>query len=703
MGAVATLPATGHAQPADQQVNPPPSPSSGRRRFTMAVVVGMAVVTIPYLWVLWDLWSPGPSALRPVAPGFFYDMQARALFHGHFYVPRGSLGIEGFLHNGHEFTYFGIFPSLLRMPVLLVTSRLDGRLTVPSMLLSWVATGVFSSLLLWRLRIVTRGDAVLGRAEAASYGIFVAVIAAGSVVIYLAATPFVYNEDFAWSVALTVGSLFALLGVLERPSWRRVVVAGVLVLATNLDRTPTGYACVIGAGLIALWFALGRGGTENRRWTVPMAGVAAVPFAASCAVTYAKFGIPIGLPMADQVWAHVNAHRRQFLAANGGKAFSPGFLPSTLFAYVQPFGIRFTGLFPFITTPTAPAASYAGAVLDQTYPTASIPPTMPLLFLLSCWGVVSAFRPRPAGRLALTRILLVAAAAGVAGVLMWGYIADRYMSDFMPLLILAGGIGMIDLWRRLDGRGLRARRIALGGIGLLAAFSLFANMAIAIEPSPQFTASQLTQFIDAQRALSPQSLASTVHRGATLPYWAPEGELFIAGNCSGLYYSTGQSYKDVPGQQLMHWTWVPVQEGPGIIHTINVTFNEPQRAITRPVPILTYGRATLYLEQGADENVQLQLTNAGASSISFPSPIGGAFPVFVHHGYQFTVMTDPNTNAFEVWQDGSKIMGHYAGGHGPAVVLATPTTGPPPPIVVADTTNLSQHPIALCRSLLRGA
>ncbi len=76
---------------------------------------------------------------------------------------------------------------------------------------------------------------------------------------------------------------------------------------------------------------------------------------ASCAVTYAKFGIPVGLPMADQVWATVNAHRRYFLAANGGKAFSFAFLPSTLWAYLQPFGLRFSGVFPFVTPPGAPA------------------------------------------------------------------------------------------------------------------------------------------------------------------------------------------------------------------------------------------------------------------------------------------------------------------------------------------------------------
>ena len=309
-----------------------------RRRFTIAVLIGIGVMAIPFLWTLWDLWSGSVNVLRGVGPENFYDLQARAMFHGRLNLPNGKMGIEAFVHDGRQYTYFGIFPSLLRMPILLLTSRFDGEMTAPSLFLAWIMTALFSSLMLWRLRIVTRGRAVLGRAEAASFGVLVATIMGGSVVVYLAATPFVFNEDFAWSIPLTIGSLFTLLGVMERPSTGRIWASGILVLLTNLNRTPTGYACVIGALLVALWFYLGRGGATNRRWAVPMLGVALVGFGASCAVTYAKFGTPVGLPMADQIWATVNAHRRYFLAANGGKAFSAGFLPSTLTAYLQPSG-----------------------------------------------------------------------------------------------------------------------------------------------------------------------------------------------------------------------------------------------------------------------------------------------------------------------------------------------------------------------------
>src|ERR1700729_222271 len=195
----------------------PPDRGADRRRFTWAVLIGIAVITVPYLWTLWDLWSGGIDPLRSVAPDNFYDIQARALFHGHIYIPNGSIGVEAFVYQGHSYTYFGVFPALLRMPILLVTSSLDGRLTAPSILLAWIVTGLFTALLLWRTRLLQRGSVTLGWGEAACYGVFLAAVMGGSVLVYLAASPSVYNEDMAWSVALTIGALFALLGVLEAP------------------------------------------------------------------------------------------------------------------------------------------------------------------------------------------------------------------------------------------------------------------------------------------------------------------------------------------------------------------------------------------------------------------------------------------------------------------------------------------------------
>ena len=443
-----------HMVKADDRVSriPRSSAAASKRRFTVAIVIGLAVVTVPYTWVLFDLWNGSFDLFRTAqSNGYasnFYDLQARAIFDGHLWVANGALGGEAFVHAGRQYTYFGLFPSFLRMPVLAVTHGLDGRLTAFSMLGAWLLTATFTSLLLWRVRLLVRGAVAIGRMEAASYGVLVATIMAGSVLVYLASDPFVFSEDLAWSVALAVGSLFALLGVLERPSWSRVLACSALILAANLTRATTGYACVIGSILVAMWFILGRDQDSNRRWSLPVLMAGLVPLAVACSINYAKFGIFFGLPTSEQVVFQTFGVGH----VNNGKYFGFHFLPSTLVAYFQPGGLRLTSVFPFLTAPSGSARSVGGIVLYGGDRTASVPSSMPLLFLASLWGVVSAFRPRPAGRSNVLRIVLLAALSAGATVMIFGWIFDRFIADFLPFLILASAGGMVDVWLRLQGR-----------------------------------------------------------------------------------------------------------------------------------------------------------------------------------------------------------------------------------------------------------
>jgi len=688
--------------PAASPPRPPRTAAQrSRRRFTIGVSVGTAIVSLPYLWVLWDLWTGSVTGLRSVQPDNFYELQARGMFAGHLWVPTNSLGIEGFLHGGHTFTYFGIWPSIIRMPFLAVTHSLDGKLTAPSLLAAWLLTAVFTALLIWRVRILIRGTAVCGRAEAASYGALMAAVLGGSVLVFIAANPSTYDEDFAWSVALVVGALFTLLGMLERPTTKGAVASGVLILAANLNRSPTGYACVITALLVAGWFALGKGGRDGRKCAWWMAAAGIVPLLANCAVTYAKFGLPFGLPMADQVWAHINAHRRYFLAANGGKAFSLSFIPSTLWAYVNPTAIRFSSLFPFIAAPATPAHAVDNVVLDQTYATTSITAATPLLFLLGCWGLVTAFRPKGIGNVRLTRIIVLGAAIATAGVLVWGYIAYRYVSDLMPLLILASAIGLVDIWRRLQERSTRARGWTLAGVCALAAYGIAANMAITATPSTWFSTTQVANFVAAQQSLTPVALHATVVRGDVLPYNAPAGTLFVAGHCDALYRSTGDSYVNSPGQQVMHAVWAPVEQGAGIVHTITMQFNTGHW--TGPaVPVLTYDGATLLLRPAPGNKAFLQVMHPSAVNVPWPSSVGFKFPQQKNGIYTITVATDPYLKSIKVEWYGSTMINRFLAGNGPAVVATTPPTsaGSQPDIVVREV-PMPPPDMSLCKFVQR--
>ena len=539
---------------------------ANRRRFTKAMLAGIAVASPLYLWVLWGgHLDPLRSYFPYNAFANFYETQARALFHGHWYVPRGSLSIEAFVHDGRSYMYFGPFPSLLRMPVLIVTSSLDGRLTAVSLLLAWLCTALFASLLLWRVRILIRGSMFLGCAEAASYAALIAALLAGSVLMFIGSIPYVYNEDLAWGVALTMGAMFGLLGILERPSVYRVIATGGLILGANLSRLTLGWACVIGTLLAAAWFQLGYGGQENRRWRLPVLACGIVPLLISCYVTWAKFGVPFGLPMADQVWTQVSPHRRQFLAANGGKAYNVGFVPTSLLAYLGPAGIRLTPIFPFVTLPAGPPSVVGNVVFDMTYRTASVPASMPLLFISACVGLFSTFRPRPSGRASFIRIPLLAAAAGTVGVLVWGYIANRYLSDFLPLLFIASCVGLVDVWHRLKPRRQRVRRWILPAVGVLAVLSIIINLGIASAPADPaaWQGSRVQHYVHLQESVSSVTgnpIDQNVQRGSALPTWAPADTLFVLNGCSALYISNGELYS----------TWIPVAYGPGTRHVLDV-------------------------------------------------------------------------------------------------------------------------------------
>jgi hypothetical protein len=672
----------------------------GRKRFTIAVLIGVIVIAVPYVWIACDQWTGKLDPFRSVSPSNFYELQAHALAAGRLYMRPGSLGIEAFRHDGRQYTYFGLFPSLIRMPIMAVTQRLDGKMTGPSIFLAWVMTAVFSSVLIWRIRVIAWGEAVVTRAEAAGHGILMASIMGGSVLMFLGADPYVYNEDFAWSVALTTGSIFALLGVLERPSWRRVAACGLLVLATILDRSTTGYACVIGALIVAGWFAFARSNRESRRWAFPMFLVGMVPLAVSCVVTYAKFGIPFGLPMADQVWTSINAHRRYFLAANGGKAFSVAFLPSTLTAYFQPAGIHLTSVFPYVALPTSPARGVGSVVLDQTYPTASAPASMPLLFLLACWGVVTSFRRHGPGRVYLTRVVILVAGGGAVGVLVWGYIAERYLADILPLLIVGSAIGMVELWRLLATRSRGLRVGALCIIVALGAYGVAANVSIGSAPTAQFNQNQLQNFISAQESFSGGALASQVITGSTMPYWAPAGKLFIANGCSGLYYSTGFSYNNSPGQQLQHQTWLPVELAPGIDHLFRAGFNTPLQAGAQPVTLLTYGSASVLMQPVRRSAILISVLDPGAPSVTWPVPYSGVVAVEPHRQYLIDIRTDPVQREITVTFGKEAVIHHYLAGTGPAIVHTFDSAaGSQPPWVAIK--NLPPHKprLQLCRSL----
>jgi hypothetical protein len=675
--------------------------AAGRRRFTWAALIAIVLTAVPFIWILWSDWGP-PAPLRlSNYQDNFYDLQTRAMFQGHLHLAAGALGLEGFVHDGRTYTYFGLFPSIIRMPILLVTNSLDGRLTAPFILLAWLLTGFFSALLLWRVRFLVRGDSAMGRTEAAGFGVLMATIMGGTIWMLLASTPFTFNEDIAWSICLTIGSIFALLGVIERPSWGRVIASGVLILCANLDRSTTGWACVVGAGFIALWFLLGLGGRENRRWFVPVLAAGVIPLAIGCAVNYAKFGVLFGVSNFDQVWTHVNAYRRKFLAANHNAEEGTIFVPTNIVTYFRPDGLGLSRVFPFVTLPSSPPTALNGVLFDRLYRTASLPASTPLLFLLSIWGLVTAFRPKSIGKVARTRLLLLAAGSAGAALLLWGYIAPRYLGDFVPFLVLASAVALADIFRRLEYRERRLRVGVLVVIAVVALFSITANVGMAIVPDEEWNTTQVLNYVQAQKTasdLTGHPLESQVVRGNSLPPWAPAGQLYVIGDCSGLYISNGENYSTVPSQQFERTTWMTVELGEPFQHTFRVNAQSPTSGGTETVPLLNAGPYTISVNmQPTAKRGRVSLwfsVDSGAGTMNGPH-----FEVDSGTSHTAVVTTDPEKHQFAASVDGAPhlTLSVPSKSQQPIRVASFPSSNGTPNAL--SVTSTSRPRPALCQSL----
>lgn len=669
-----------------------------RHRFIVAALIGSIVASIPYLWFLTDDWSGQFLPLRSIPPySDFYDLQAESMFHGHFWITPSSLGLEGFLHDGHTYTYFGPLLSILRMPFLLIAPTWKGELTAPSMLVAWMLTALFTSLLVWRVRIHLRGPAALGRGEAASLGILVAAVLGGSVLLFLAQAPWVYSEDLAWAVPTTLACVFVFIGILDRPTRWKVIALGGLLLAGVLGRPTEGLACAGGALLIAVWFGLGHAGRERRRWAVPMALAGAIPLGVAAAVNYVKFGALFSLPLSEQVWTQENAHRRAFLASTGGKGYSVHLVPTMLWAYLQPLGLRAQPTFPWLTLPIQPPRAFGGVTVDQVYATASVPASMTLLFLLACWGLVVAVRRRSGPGVSIMRIPLLVTIVPILALMVYGYIAPRYLTDFLPFLVLGSAIGMIDLWRHLAVSSAWTRRLAVASTLALAVLGFVVNAAIASVPENEWTTAQSTNFLHGVQLASDatgHALADRIVRSSSLPYWAPQNEVDIVKGCAGLYLSNGVHNESVPISQAEHATWLPVEQGPGINHRFQLTFHGSTDQLGSGTPVLTVGRDTVLVESVGAPTVRFILDDPNSVTTGPPTAVDAGSTETIH------VETDPYLHLLKIsLDDGTSVLKGVLNYPGAVPVPAAGTNAGGPVSVAKEPTPAPD--LSLCHSLKR--
>lgn len=527
-----------------------------------AGAVGALVGLVPYLGALWD-WGLHPLRRMSVAGtnANFYDLQARALFHGHLDVAPGSLGIEAFVVDGRHYMYFGPFPALLRMPLLAVTDRFDGRLTAPSMLVGWCVLAVGLIALMRIVRRVVAPDLEIGRGAQVGVAALMANVLGGSSLVFLASQPWVYHEVYVWSAAGSVVTLTALIHLGVAPTRRALLVAVGAGVATMLTRAPAGWALAAATIATGAWLVVrtSRSDTADRRTGVAVTVGGAATIVIGAGVNWAKFRHPYLFPIQDQVWSQLSAHRQMVLAFNHGRLDGPRFVWSTSIAYFRPDGVQFTTVFPFVWPPAHPPGAVGGVRLDESFRTGSVPALMPLLFFAMLWAAVVVFGRRRRGGLvapAALRLPLLGAVLATGGVMAFGYIAPRYLADFIPALALGSFVGWADIARRLDRSSGTRARVVVGLVVGLAVYGIVANSALALVNARQnWRGDRLESLVSAQErigALTGHPLGGHVHEVDELPPDGASDDYYIVGDCHAVYLATGERAG----------AWVPVQTRP---------------------------------------------------------------------------------------------------------------------------------------------
>ena len=586
-------------------------------RFIGAAAVGSL---FGLLLELWMLAGPQHGLLeRNGLLGSFYDVQGRALLDGHLDVDPAKVSIEGFQIDGKTYTYFGLVPTLMRLPVQLVTHDLDGRLTQVSMLLAFVALMAGTAALHWRVRLALRPGAPLQTADLVAAGLMQVAIGAGAIPLYLASRSVVYHEAELWGAAFAIAALAAVVAVVVRPAPRAIAWAGVMAALAVSTRFSVGLAPVAALGLLAALELVRvlRGGGD-RRIAGLLVAAAIVPLALHAAVNVAKFGQPFGIPIDKQVQSRVEPNRRAALAANDGTIFGVKFVPTTLLQAARPDALGSQRAFPFVGVPHDPAHVVGDVTFDTIEPSLSALTSMPLLCALALIGLVGLIRRRD--QWVLLGVLLVST-AGFALTLTIAFVTTRYLADFLPSLALGGLIGLQVV------TGATARRVlVLAGVAALTGIGIAVNGATGIVEQRLFyeaTEGERAAFVETQDDVdellgrSPRGVLS----GPRLPERAPgaPGDLFVVGDCAALYV------------QGLHRDWLAVERTPrGGAHHLSVRFSGDAEQ-----PLLTLGsgpRRVVVTARRQGETVVIAV-RVGRSTVATSRPVqvsrAGAVPTFV--------------------------------------------------------------------------
>jgi hypothetical protein len=473
----------------------------GRRHpLDAGFLTGAALSAVLYAWI-----GGGgfPLATRTGSREHYYTVAALALLHGRLYVPYKTLMFECFEVHHRCYGYFGLAPSLLRLPVaiLLGAGAKNNGVEFFYFLLGFVVAAV-GAWWITRQLVALWAPRLSGRALGRTGLLSAAAVLGATPLLFLMGRPLVYEEAILWGVAFASVGLGAAIAFRLRPRLRTLIALLAADTLGVLSRPTSGASAIFATVVLGAWLLY-----EARRrrrgagdgipgvphpvaWGLVLIVGAGVAFASASVVAYAKFH-SFSPPYPDQVLlkheAKLIAPFQHFAGVNAAvlpTKLVSDFDPTSLILLDHPPFIVMRELHPLVIWP----ARKADLVWE---PTASVTDALPFCLVAALAGLwylgaetrrwLRTPRPRPPNLRLEATVLATLSALGalVLGLAFPGF-TYRYLDDWLPLLTIGVAVGMAGF---LDRQGRSRRRFAAVAVVavLLLGAQLFVQTSLAVQ------------------------------------------------------------------------------------------------------------------------------------------------------------------------------------------------------------------------------
>lgn len=410
---------------------------------SQAFTVCCAAFTSLYIFGWSTHWTFDSATSSLFLQNSYFTEQARSILAGHLWIDPQAHPWECFFVDKKCYGYFGIAPSVIRIPFLFlggneVFENAALFISLASGIASWAGIDLCS-------RVIK--SAGFQQQSWVPLAMMCAAILIGPAgLLMLLIDPYVYQESIAWSVA---GTMIAV-NLFWR--WWHFRSDHLLLLATFAMVIASGArptSAFVGTAMaIGCWCYLRTESSLPLRTHVVLTMLAVLPVITTFAVMFLKFGSL--LPPYETYQSRQALDFQQVLVMN--PELTNGFrnLPTTLFAYLRPDSIRLESTKPFVgfrfgnphwrsefnrityLPPLPPDSLYVERVASLT----SLIPLSCCLVARTMWVVCRKNQHK------IEKVLLLAVLIPPTLMMMTFGVALRYLVDFFPLVTLGVALSL---------------------------------------------------------------------------------------------------------------------------------------------------------------------------------------------------------------------------------------------------------------------